>query len=288
MLVSAPSMPSLYSAQRRLRERLLRSPSFRRLIARLPSSARTGALAKIFLAFPMWQREVMIEDTARELDQLGPQTLSAVEVSGRFWHRLPWRSYTNLYFPEFDLCDPPADLPGPFDVVLCEQVLEHVEDPLTAVDTLRRLCKPDGHVFVSTPFLIRVHGSPGDFWRFTPSGCVSSSRHEGWSRCGSAAGATAAQSQRTSTNGRVVCLGNRSRTKRIFRSRFGPCRVLVPAANARSPQRYRPITCGKLNRKNVSRCTDAVALGWTRLIAPPRRPSPAHLSRPAWPGVRWR
>lgn len=64
----------------------------------------------------------------------------------------------------------PELMPGSVDLVICEQVLEHVVDPLTAVRTLARLRKRDGFVFVSTPFLIRLHDFPGDYWRFTPAG----------------------------------------------------------------------------------------------------------------------
>jgi hypothetical protein len=120
--------------------------------------------------YPRWNRAVLVPDARRTFEELGPESLSAAEVSGRAWHTLPWRLHTNLDFPEFDLCTPSESLPGPFDVVICEQVLEHVKDPLTAVGTLRRLCKPNGHVFVSTPFLIRLHDSPGDYWRYTPAG----------------------------------------------------------------------------------------------------------------------
>jgi SAM-dependent methyltransferase len=61
---------------------------------------------------------------------------------------------------------------GRFDVVICEQVLEHVPDPQAAMTNLRELCAPGGHVIVSTPFLIRVHELWGmhDYWRFTPRG----------------------------------------------------------------------------------------------------------------------
>jgi 2-polyprenyl-3-methyl-5-hydroxy-6-metoxy-1,4-benzoquinol methylase len=31
-----------------------------------------------------------------------------------------------------------------FDVVICEQVLKHVEDPYAATENLRRLCAPEG------------------------------------------------------------------------------------------------------------------------------------------------
>jgi SAM-dependent methyltransferase len=82
-------------------------------------------------------------------------------------------AYTSLNYPEFDLCEPLSE-ERTYDVVICEQVLEHVVDPATAVDNLRRLCAPGGQVIVSTPFLIKVHELPEygmlDYWRFTPRG----------------------------------------------------------------------------------------------------------------------
>ena len=80
-----------------------------------------------------------------------------------------------LDYPAFDLCAPLADeLRDAFDVVLCEQVIEHVVDPMAAAVNLRGLARPGGHVVVSTPFLIRVHELPElglrDYWRFTPRG----------------------------------------------------------------------------------------------------------------------
>jgi SAM-dependent methyltransferase len=119
---------------------------------------------------PQWMRDVMFADHRRTFAALQPGTLDVAEISGEFWGDGEWRTHTNLDFPAFDLCAPPDDLPGPFDLVICEQVLEHVLDPVTAVRTLRRLCKQDGHVLVSTPFLVPLHGAPGDYWRFTPAG----------------------------------------------------------------------------------------------------------------------
>jgi SAM-dependent methyltransferase len=115
-------------------------------------------------------RAVMIADTRRAFESLKPSSLHVAEISGANWAEMPWASRTQLDFPDFDLCNPPAELPGPFDLVICEQVLEHVVDPLTAVNTLRSMCKRDGYVYVSTPFLVRVHDIPGDYWRFTPDG----------------------------------------------------------------------------------------------------------------------
>jgi SAM-dependent methyltransferase len=101
---------------------------------------------------------------------LDPKKLSVIEVSGCDRSNYPWASYTRTEYPEFDLCDPSATHNGRYDLVICEQVLEHVENPVTAVRNLKALCAPDGMLLVSTPFLIRIHPTPQDFWRFTPEG----------------------------------------------------------------------------------------------------------------------
>jgi hypothetical protein len=95
-----------------------------------------------------------------------------VEISGEAHKDKQWKRFDSLNYPEFDLCDPTPQ--GTWDVVICEQVLEHVIDPFGAAVNLRALCKPGGHVIVSTPFLIKVHELPlygmKDYWRFTPRG----------------------------------------------------------------------------------------------------------------------
>ena len=116
-----------------------------------------------------WVRTVMDQDLSRLFEELQREPLDVVEVSGALRESNRWGSYTQLHYPEFDLCDP-GPVPGQFDLVICEQVLEHVTDPERAVRTLKTLCRPHGHVVVSTPFLIRVHEDPGDYWRFTADG----------------------------------------------------------------------------------------------------------------------
>lgn len=108
------------------------------------------------------------------LDSIGIGDLRAAEISGELHRERGWREYVALNYPDFDLLDE-VDQPGGYDVVICEQVLEHVPRPWLAVEHLRDLCAPNGHVIVSTPFLVRVHEEPilhdmRDYWRFTPRG----------------------------------------------------------------------------------------------------------------------
>jgi SAM-dependent methyltransferase len=65
------------------------------------------------------------------------------------------------------------DLPvddGSFDVVLCNQVLEHCDDPAKAVAELRRVTAPGGRVLASTHGVMAYHPSPTDYWRWTHAG----------------------------------------------------------------------------------------------------------------------
>jgi SAM-dependent methyltransferase len=120
-----------------------------------------------------WQRVAMNHAADARLEALDPTTHSAVEISGATHAGRPWKEYVVLDYPEFDICAPLTE-ERRFDVVICEQVLEHVEDPWAAAENLRGLCVPDGLVIVSTPFLIKVHELPElgmyDYWRFTPRG----------------------------------------------------------------------------------------------------------------------
>jgi SAM-dependent methyltransferase len=120
-----------------------------------------------------WQRVAMNHAVDAYIASLHPAELTAAEISGDAHAKWPWKSFTSLNYPSFDLCaDLDSDLE--FDVVICEQVLEHVVDPCAAVANLRGLCAAGGHVIVSTPFLVKVHELPiyamNDYWRFTPRG----------------------------------------------------------------------------------------------------------------------
>lgn len=57
-----------------------------------------------------------------------------------------------------------------YDLILCQEVFEHVAQPFKAARALFHLLKPGGLVFWSAPFLARNHGVPHDYFRYTDAG----------------------------------------------------------------------------------------------------------------------
>ena len=56
------------------------------------------------------------------------------------------------------------------EAIVCIAVLEHVENPMQAMDEIYRTLKPGGYAFIYVPFLYYYHAYPGyygDYWRFT-------------------------------------------------------------------------------------------------------------------------
>jgi SAM-dependent methyltransferase len=116
-----------------------------------------------------WCRIVMNRRVGEHLRSLGTG-LTAIEVSGSSHKHRAWKDYRSTSFQDLDLCHPPASL-DQYDVVVCEQVLEHVVDPWRAVQTLHDLAKPGGHLVIGLPFLCAIHGID-EYWRFTQTGAT--------------------------------------------------------------------------------------------------------------------
>ena len=54
-----------------------------------------------------------------------------------------------------------------YDYIIIFNVLEHLLDPNLALRNLSKICKKNGKIIGSTPFLFRVHAAPKDYSRFT-------------------------------------------------------------------------------------------------------------------------
>lgn len=74
-------------------------------------------------------------------------------------------------YPEASILELPFAT-GEFDLVVSDQVLEHVVgDPQRAIDESRRVLKPGGLALHTTCLIQPIHKdarSPNDLWRFTP------------------------------------------------------------------------------------------------------------------------
>ena len=151
--------------------------------------------------------------------------------------------------------------PARYDVVICEQVLEHVLDPGAAAANLRGLCAPGGHVVVSTPFLIRVHELPayGDarLLALHPARAAAPARaRRGLEVDRSTPGATATAWPATSTAGPRTGAGTRCATSPTWRCRCGRSRATRAESGAsrrrRRGARSRPSRdCARTARRSA-------------------------------------
>lgn len=52
-------------------------------------------------------------------------------------------------------------------LVICQEVLEHVDRPFDAIAEFHRILKADGELVLQLPFVIGYHPGPTDYWRFS-------------------------------------------------------------------------------------------------------------------------
>ncbi len=87
-----------------------------------------------------------------------------------------YRDVVNLEIadgPSVDIIGHGYDLPfhnGTVDLVIMQEVLEHIPDFLFLIQEIRRVLKPGGVFFCQVPFQIGFHPGPCDYWRFTRQG----------------------------------------------------------------------------------------------------------------------
>jgi SAM-dependent methyltransferase len=115
-----------------------------------------------------WARVVMDRETRRFVGSLDVGRLDALEVSGTadsVWATSGFASYRVAN----DICERPLATEA-FDVVIAEQVFEHVLWPYRAARHVWEMLRPGGVFIVTTPFLVRIHGFPIDCSRWTPLG----------------------------------------------------------------------------------------------------------------------
>lgn len=102
------------------------------------------------------------------VEGLSPQELRALEISGNYFQKANFKVYKAVHYPEYDICT--SSLPEAFDLIIAEQVFEHLLWPYRAGKNVYEMLEPAGHFLISTPFLVRIHNYPTDCTRWTETG----------------------------------------------------------------------------------------------------------------------
>ena len=119
-----------------------------------------------------WARIVMNRETLALIQRYHPESLSVLEIAGSFWQdRCRFRGYKAVFHPEYDVCNGP--LPEKFDLIIAEQVFEHLLWPYRAGRNIYEMLNPGGLFLVTTPFLLKIHDDPQDCSRWTATGMAS-------------------------------------------------------------------------------------------------------------------
>ena len=90
---------------------------------------------------------------------------------------------TGLHNENIDVLSPLHDIPvqdGSYDVVICNAVLEHVENPNDVIAEFHRVLRPGGVLYLVVPFIQPEHLDPTDFQRYTSDGLQTLVRHHGF------------------------------------------------------------------------------------------------------------
>jgi SAM-dependent methyltransferase len=145
---------------------------FKRVIRRVPylrAALRFVLYQIIGHRDEQWLRVVMNCETTKIIATLQPEHLNTLEISGAHWQgKFQFKSYRVLSYPEYDVCQ--DTLPERFDLIIAEQVFEHLLYPYRAARNIYEMLKPGGYFLITTPFLVKVHNYPVDCTRWTETG----------------------------------------------------------------------------------------------------------------------
>jgi SAM-dependent methyltransferase len=105
------------------------------------------------------------------LDALGSEGLDCLEISaGWKWRQRQWNSFTEMNWPDHDICNDVLD--RQFDIIIADNVWEHLLYPYRAARHVHAMLKPGGWFVNITPFMIRYHPIPTDCSRWTELGMI--------------------------------------------------------------------------------------------------------------------
>ncbi len=115
-----------------------------------------------------WCRVVMNKSTHDLIAKLDYKNMSVLEISGTKWKNFGFAKYKSVQYPEFDISQQVLD--EQFDLIIAEQVFEHIHKPYRAGVNVFKMLKPGSHFLITTPFMIRIHPHPDDCTRWSKTG----------------------------------------------------------------------------------------------------------------------
>ena len=147
-----------------------------RIAARVRRLPFGGVVVRVLRSFfgtgdteDQWQRIVLNREVRRLIAGIDPGRRKVLEISGTSWPRDGYfAEYRSVDYPEFDVCAAP--LGAKFDLVIAEQVFEHVLWPYRAGRNVHQMLESGGYFLITTPFMIKVHECPNDCTRWTETG----------------------------------------------------------------------------------------------------------------------
>lgn len=114
--------------------------------------------------------------TAEPIVEIGARPAEGQEQSAYLRDLFPGAQYIGCDIQEGPNVDQIEDIHAlSFDdnsvgTVVCVEVLEHVFDPIRAVQEIYRVLRPGGVAMLTSVMFMPIHAHPWDFWRFTPEG----------------------------------------------------------------------------------------------------------------------
>lgn len=119
-------------------------------------------------------RVEMQNSSRRMIRDLSPESLKVAEISGHWGKMFKFRSYEQFRYPKYDICAGAFrgedGKPLKFNLILANQVWEHLDRPYAATKNIRRMLKKGGHFWLAVPFYIPFHAAPMDNSRWTARG----------------------------------------------------------------------------------------------------------------------
>lgn len=116
-----------------------------------------------------WQRVVMYEKCDAFIDGLRPPRMDALEISpGHNFQKHAFRSFAKTDYPKFNICEDQLD--REFDLIIADQVWEHLKWPYKAARNVYTMLRPGGWFVCTVPFMIRLHYAPIDCSRWSEDG----------------------------------------------------------------------------------------------------------------------